>query len=366
MSDEGIRPDRPAPVVRARLFSRRKVIVALLGCLTLAGGEYWYLHQRQEEQAVALANEVVAAKMEAARAHMARDHWNEAILALTEARAAHKATTHDQIDALLTTARQGQAAALLQAAEAAVAGKDAAAALRLLREYLDHPNATQPERATRLRDEIERAVSREKAVALLAGLSDDDLALFAEQGQLAETDDIRTEGVREIFKDTLRKNLDREQQKRQAKRDRERLAAERLAAERARQVARLRDTPAFRGLIAFVARTRAQHREREELARRQKMAMAQLFRQLNVNDPAEQEKIRADLEGRGDTRAIIDAVDKKRAEVKRAYRDSADFNPADRALFDQLVDQELDALLKEMKPETVPPARPSPRPALRG
>jgi hypothetical protein len=174
----------------------------------------------------------------------------------------------------------------------------------------------------------------------LAHLSDEALSVFEKSGQLVEEDGLHTTKAREIFKDTLRRNLASEQRKREARREIERLAVERRAMEQAQRIARLRDTPAFRDLSAFIARTREQSRDRQEAD------LDQLFQQLGVNDATEQAAIRADLRGDNERAA---AVDRKRAEVKRAYRASPHFNAADAELFDQLVDQELDKLLKMLQ-----------------
>jgi hypothetical protein len=191
-----------------------------------------------------------------------------------------------------------------------------------------------------LRDDLAHAVSDDEASHLLARLSDEALGVFEKRGQLVEEDGLRTATAREIFKDTLRRNLARELRKREARREIERLEAGRRAAEHAGRIARLRDTPPFRDLSAFVARTLEQARDRQEAD------LDQLFQQLGVNDPAEQAKIRADLRGDNDR---VAAVNRKRAEVKRAYRASSHFNAPDAELFDQLVDQELDKLLKMLQ-----------------
>jgi hypothetical protein len=191
-----------------------------------------------------------------------------------------------------------------------------------------------------LRDDLTRAVSDDEAAHLLARLSDDALSVFEKRGQLVEEDGLHTATAREIFKDTLQRNLVRELRKREARREMERLATERRAVEHARRIAQLRDTPAFRELSAFIARTQQQARDQQETD------LGQLFQQLGVKDPAEQAKIRADLQG---DKESASAVDRKRAEVKRAFRASPRFNAADAELFDQLVDQELDKLLKTLQ-----------------
>src|SRR5262249_14296947 len=264
-------PPLPRPPRRTQLPPNLSWIVLLT--LILAGSlilaEYLWLRARQTAQAIAQANERVGDEIETARAHLAVQHWDEAIRHLEDALAVDRATNRAEASPLLDEARRGQADALLEAADLAVAHKDSAGALRLLHAYLAHPYAANSERARRLRDDLARAASDDEAASLLARLSDDALNLFEKHGQLAEEDGIHTAAARAIFKDTLRRNLPRELQKREVRREVERLTAERRAAERARRIARLRDTAAFRDLSAFVAQTLEQSRDREELARRQ-------------------------------------------------------------------------------------------------
>jgi hypothetical protein len=312
----------------------------LAGSLILA--EYLWLRARHTAQTIAQANARVGDEVETARAHLAVQNWDEAIRHLEDALAVDRATNHAEVHPLLDEARRGQADALLEAAGLAVAHKDSAGALRLLHAYLAHPYAANPEHARRLRDDLARATSDDEAARLLARLSDEALNLFEKRGQLVEEDDLHTAAAREIFQDTLRRNLTRELQRRETQREVERLTAERRAVERARRIARLRDTPAFRELSTFIAQTLEQSRDRQEAD------LGQLFQQLGVNDPAEQAEIRADLMGRDERASATASVERKRAEIKRDYRASPAFNAADGELFDQLVDQELDELLKRL------------------
>jgi hypothetical protein len=334
----------------ARTWALR--ISILLGIAFLIG-EFSYLRSRQisreEARAIASANELVAAQTETARAHIALQHWDQAIHHLKDALAQEWATNRDEARSLLEQAQKGQADALFDAAGIAIAHKDASAALRLLRAYLAHSRASKTERAETLCEEIVFATSDEEAARRLEHLSDDALALFQERGHLAEDDGIRTVGVREIFKETLRRNLGRELEKRQARREAARRAAQRRAVERGLQVARLRNTPTFRALTAFIHHTLTQARERQELARRQEAALTQLFQQLGVNDANEQVKLRTDLMDGADLNLMVESVDRQRAEIKRAYRASPEFEEPNREFFDHLVDQELDDLLKALK-----------------
>jgi hypothetical protein len=316
------------------------VFIAFVLAIGFILTEYSWLRARRAAQIIARANERVEDEIETARAHLAAQHWDEAILHLEDALAVDRATNHAEARPVLDEARRGQADALLEAAGLAVAHKDAAGALRLLHAYLAHPHATNPERARLLRDDLARATSDDEAAHLLARLSDEALGVFEKRGQLVEEDGLHTATAREIFKDTLQRNLARELRKREARREIERLATERRAVEHAQRIARLRDTPAFRELSAFIARTLEQSRDRQEAD------LDQLFQQFGVNDAAEQAAIRADLRGDSERAA---AVDRKRAEIKRTYRASPHFNAADAELFDQLVDQELDKLLKVLQ-----------------
>lgn len=335
----------PPLVPRSPSFGWRPVTGVSLLALVLLVSEYCWLRARREAAAMAQANEGVADKIATARAHLALQHWDEAIHHLEDALAMEKATNRDEARPVLAQARQGQADALLDAAGSAILRKDSARAFRLLRAYLAHPSAADPDRARRLREDLERATSDDEAVQMLEHLSDEALEIFARRGQLTEDDGLHTVGARAIFQDTLRRHLPKELRKRAAQREIERLAAERRAAQRARQIARLRQTPAFRSLSAFAAQTLAQLREQEQSAQQQETALALLFQQFRVNDPAEQRAIRADLLERGDRNDLAKSVDRKRAEVKRAYRSSPEYDAADHGLFDQLVDRELDNLL---------------------
>jgi hypothetical protein len=327
--------------------------IAILLGIALLIGEFSYLLSRQisreEARAIASADELVAARTETARAHMALQRWDQAVYHLKEALAQERATNRDETRSLLEQAQKGQADALFDAAGIAIAHKDASAALRLLRAYLAHPRASKTERAEMLCEEIAFAASDEEAARRLEHLSEDALALFRERGHLAEDDGIRTVGVREIFKETLRRNLGKELEKRQAKREASRRIAQRRAIERGLQTARLRNTPTFRELSTFVSRTVVQARERKELARRQEAALAQLFQQLGVNDPDEQAKVRASLLERNGPDSLTESVERQRTETKRAYRASPEFEEPNRELFENLVDRELDELLKALK-----------------
>jgi hypothetical protein len=321
--------------------SRIVIIVSLLLVAVLAA-EYVWLSARQEARAIAWANERVEAKIETARAHLTAQQWNEAIRYLEDALAVERATNREPAHLLLEQARRGQAGTLLDAALLAIARRDTADALRLLHAYAVHPQAAELERARILHDELRRATDGDEAARVLARMSDDALALFAQQGQLTEDDSWHAEGIREIFKDTLNRRLPKELPRRQAKREVERLAAERRAAEHERRIARLRDTPTFRAVAAFAAQTLATYREQQQLSARQEADLGQLFQQLGVNDPQEQAAIRADLAGGDALAGLRKSIDRKRDEFKRGFQGE------DSDLFRQLVDEELNQLLKAL------------------
>jgi hypothetical protein len=349
-------PTFPPPLPQSFGSSRRPLrtsriaAIAILLLTALLAAEYAWLRARQEARAIVRDNERVTDRIELARAHLAAQHWEEAIRHLEDARAMERATNREEAASLLERAKRGQAESLLEAARVALAHKDSANALRLLHAYEVHPWAADLDRAHLLRKDLERATSSEEAVRLLAHLSEDALALFSQHDRLAEDDGLHTDGAREIFKDTLRRHLRKEIQRRQARRELQRLTAERRAADRARQIARLRATPAFRDLSTFIAQTLTLHHEQQQIARRQEADLAQLFQQLGVNDEREQAALRADLmESEGGTN-LVESVDRQRAAIKRAYRSSPAFDTADRELFDRLVDEALDNLLKMLKP----------------
>lgn len=308
--------------------------------------EYRYLHGRRESQTVAWANERVADRLATARAHLDARHWNEAIHHLEDALTIENATNREEVHALLAQVRRSQADDLLDAAELAVQRKDVAAAFRLLRAYLAHPHAARLDRGRRLHDDLERATSDAHADRVLARLSDDALKRFEQNGQLNAKEGMTTAGARAIFRDTLRHRLPEELRRRQAKREGERLAAERHAAQREKRIAELRKTPTYRALTAFIARMHKTLEERQELSHRQEAALGLLLRQLRINDPREQAKIRGNLLENEDRAELAEAVHRQRAEIKHTFRTAPEHNAADDALFDRLVDRELDDLLE--------------------
>ncbi len=313
-----------------------------------------WLRGRQAARSIAWANERVVEKIAAARMHMAEQRWDKAIRHLEDALAEEQAANRDEVGPVLASAQRGQAEAMLDAARIALSRKETADALRLLRAYLAHPQAAHLDRARLLCDDLERALSNDEAAYLLARLSDEALTIFVNEGQLTEDDGLHAAAAHTLFQETLRRNVANEVRKRQARREVARLAEERRAAERDRRIARLRATPAFHSLSAFLARTVEESRHQQQLAQQQKTELGELFRQLGVNDAAEQEEIRADLLGRESPANLRETLERKRAEIKQVYRKSAEFHSADQGLFDQLVDGEVDNLLRMLPNQTEP------------
>ena len=327
--------------MRTRLI----IVTLVLAALTIAAECTW-LRGRQQAQRIACANGQVEEKIAAARVHLREQHWNDAIRMLEDALDLEGATNRDAVNPVLEEARRGQAETLLDAAGVALAHRHTNDALRLLRAYLAHPQAGNLDRARLLRDDLERALSDDEAARLLALLSDEALTVFAEQGQLTADDGLHTMAAHALFQQTLRRNIAKEMRKREAQREVARMTAERRAAERAQRIAHLRNKPAFHSLSSFLAQTRQQLRDQQQLAAQQETELRRLFQALGVNDAAEQEQIRADLLDRPTPAAIREQIERKRAEVKRAYRKEPEFNRADAELFDQLVDREVDEFLK--------------------
>jgi hypothetical protein len=325
------------PLLRGLLLA---AVVA--GALALLAAEWLYLHLRQQEHAAAWADQVVAARVEAAEAHLARRDWDKAIGLLQTALEVDGARNREVAQAALLRARRGQAGALLEAARGAVAAKDVARALALLKEYRAHPQAPDPDAAACLQADLDRATDDASARVLLENWSDTDLAFFAAGGRLGKDMWSGDRAAEEVFKDTLRRHLPAEQARREARREAQRREEAGRAAERARQEARLRGTPLFRDLLAFLADVRWRLAEEDQLARRQEQALAQLFAQLNVTDQAERERLRATFtaDRRAARKALAEAADRKRAETKQAFRRLPDCKPADAEVFDRLVDGE--------------------------
>ncbi|MGH7172366.1 MAG: hypothetical protein ACRELF_02200 [Gemmataceae bacterium] len=327
-------------------ISWKIVVVTTALALLLIVAECAWLRHRRRLRHVASANEQVQAKIAAARVNVAEQHWDKAIRQLEDALDVEAATNRDEVRRVLDEARRGQAESMLEAAGLAVAHRQTDDALHLLRAYLASPRAEHHDRARLLRDDLERALSDDAAAHLLARLSDEALTVFVEKGQLTEDDGLHTAATRGMFQETLRRNVAKEVRQREARREVARLTEERRAAEREGRIARLRATPAFQTLTAYLARTLEQSREQQQLAQRKEAELGELFQQLGVNDAAEQEKFRADFLGTDAPTNFREQVERKRVEIKHAYRNAPEFQAADRELFKQLVDQEVGTFLK--------------------
>jgi hypothetical protein len=319
----------------------------LLGGILLLVECNW-LRSRQHAKSVAWANEKVAEKITLARAHLAQQHWNDAIVQLNEASAVEETTNREEALLLLEDAKRGQAEAVLQAARTALAHQDGNGALRWLQAYLAHPQAEHLDHARLLRVDLERALSDDEALQLLSRLSEGALTVFEKEGQLAANDGLHSSETQAIFLQTLRHNLPKELRKRQSQREAERLTQQLRAVERLHRIARLRQTHAFQELTTFISQTLAESRRMPESVLQQEEELAILFQELNVNDPAEQAEIRADLTGIDGRIGPRESAQRKGSDIKRAYRRSFDFDPAESQLFDQLVDEEVDKLLKAL------------------
>ena len=329
-------------------MTRKIVIPSMVFAALLVLAEFVWLRGRQQAQRTARANEQVEEKIASARSLLREQHWNEAIHELESALDVEGATNGDTVYPLLNEARRGQAEALLDAAGIALAHRRVDDAQRLLRAYLAHSHAGRLDSARLLRDDLERALSDDEASRLLARLSEEELSVLAEKGQLTVDDGLHTEATRFFFQETLRRNVAKELRKRDAQREVARKTAFRRAAERARRIERLRSTSAFQSLATFLDRTLKQLHEQQQLASRQEAELRELFQALDVNDVEEQEKLRAGLLERPPQTNIREQIEHKRAEVKRAYRTEPGFSRSDGELFDRLVDQEVGRFLKTL------------------
>lgn len=332
----------------ARSIPWKIAVPSLALAALLIFAEYAWLRECRQARRTTRANELVEEKIATARGYLREQHWNEAIHELGIALEVGDATNGDVVYPLLEEARRAQAEALLDAACAALEYRRLDDTKCLLRAYLAHPQAGRLGRAHLLSEDLERALSSEEAARLLARLSDEELSVFAEKGQLTVDDGLHTEATRSFFHETLRRNMAKEMRKREAQREVARLGKERRAAKRAQRIARLRDSAAFHALTTFLARTLEQLRDQQQLASQQKAELQVLFQQLGVTNTAEQEQVQNDLLDRQTPDDIRAQVERKRDEAKRGYRNDPQFDPAEGDLFDQLVDEEVDRFLKPL------------------
>jgi hypothetical protein len=276
---------------------------------------------------------------------MARQDFDEAIKALDDALAVEDATRLDEARLALLQARQGKADALLDAVAAAVDRRDAARARQTLKDYLASPYATRRPRATLLLHELDRATDDESATKLLARLTDERLAAFAATGRLADGEPFTDEGMRQVYHDTLRRHLPEEQAARAAVRAEE----ERRRRAQAEREERLRAGPLFVALTAFAADVRRQAADEARQRAREERALELFLRDTNTNDPAARDRARQALRAGREAPDHALAVLRKKAQVKKDFRQAPDHDPADLETFDRLVDEELDRLLADLK-----------------
>jgi hypothetical protein len=328
-------------------------VVAVSG-LALAG--YWLVRSEwerdrfeRERDRIAAADQVVAAKVAAARAHIARRDFDEALKVLDAALATEHATGLDDARLALVQARQGQANLLLDAAATAVARRNAARARQLLNDYLAHPYADQKLRATLLLGELARATADDDAIRVLSRLPDDKLAAFAESGRISDGEVLTDDGMRELYKDTLRRHLLKELQARETLREAARAEAKRREREQTDREERLRASPQYLEAIAFAASVRGQVREQGLRRQLEERSLELFLNSTGVNDPAQREKVRQALRADRGSENVALMVIRKKAQVKSDYRRSRDYAQADEETFDRLVGEEMDRLLADVK-----------------
>jgi hypothetical protein len=325
----------PVPAQTAPPARDRTLLICLVGviaALILGPGTWWVVKARQIARSEAWANEAVAEKVEAARAELALDHSNEAMVLLQEALATTNATDLEEARDLLASLQQTQADAHLQAAESALRQKEASRALRLLDAYLANPHGSQQKRAEMLRDELVLATSGQEAERRLGLLDDTVLAEFARTGQLKDIGTITDSNVRVLYLDNLHDHLAAEQQRR----------TEVLT----RRQARIGATPVFRELLEFVDQTRQRLRPKPNDDSR---LIALLLDELGVQNSVERKAITAQLRpSQPVPDGIAASISSKRASLKERFRAYRDFDKVDWQMFDRAVDWHLDQLQAEL------------------
>jgi hypothetical protein len=318
--------------------------------VVIAAGVGATLFHLREEQRRTDANAVVSAKLTAAQAHIAHRDFDAALKILDEALATEHATRLDDARLALLQARQGQADRLLDDAGAAIGHRHIDDARKLLNDYLVHPYASQQPRARRLLDDLARATDDE-AAARLVDLPDDKFNAFVEEGQRAVLATISDEGVRAIYQDTLQRQISKEENKRLARRALELAAARRRDRAQAEREERIRATPTFQDLTAFLNGVRKQQREQAERRQREEKALELFFAQTGVTDAAKKQEARDALRAGRTEEDLSLAVVRKKAQAKKDYRASKDHEEADEETFDRLVDVAVEGVLRELRDE---------------
>jgi hypothetical protein len=310
-----------------------------MAALVLAPATWWLVHRHERAKIVKRANQAVAAQVEAARAQMALERWDEAATLLQTALATEDASEIDEARALWTRVRQQQAALVLQAGESAIAKRNGAQALNQLQNYLDDPDGTEHARAADLHKQLERATSPASAVALLQRLPYAALTEFAQTGRLSDQDGITDPKVQAIQRENLRTHLAVEVQRRWE--------------EYHRRVHRIQATPVFGELQEFVHLTRRRLNQAGPGAVDQRL-LASLLSELKVNDPAERRHILQTLSPPRSEDAEVEKISGLRANFKERFRTYKDFDQTDWEIFDWAVDTGLNRLLQELQ-RTGPP-----------
>jgi hypothetical protein len=323
-------------------------LVGFLAVLVVLWRTVEAAHREAERQTEAAVNQLVAVRLEAARAHMARQDFEEAIQVLNEALATPNATQLEEVRLSLFQARQGKADAQLDGAAAAVTRRDVTRARQLLRDYLDNPHATRQPRARGLLDELDRAANEEAAIRQLAGATDEQLATFAATGRLDFGETLTDEGMREFYRGTLRLHLAKELAVREARRVAARQAEEKRRREQTEREERVRADPLFVEVVTFAATVRKQMKDQDRQRAREERALELFLRETRINDPARQEKAREALRAGREGANLSLLVVRKKVQVKKDFRRSTDHDPADVETFDRLVDGELNRLLTEI------------------
>jgi hypothetical protein len=309
--------------------------VGAVAALVLGPGTWWLLQSRANARDADRANQVVAVRVDAAREELSQGHSDKAAALLQTALATENATHLEEAQALWTDIRSHQAAGILRAAESALAKRDAAQALSLLESYLEDDYGTERTRAANLKEQLERAISDEKAVARLRALKYESLAEFARTGTLSDLGFIEHPDLRAIHLDKLRGCLATELRQRQE--------------DQHRRALRIQATPVFGEFRDFVMLTRGRIQETVGGGDIDYRLLDRLFRELNVNNQNEQQQILTTLSTRPFDFDEAEKVARMRANFKERFRADTEFDKTDWEIFDRAVDQEMNKLLNDLQ-----------------
>ncbi len=341
------------------------------------------LEAKRRAGLVRWANDTAREHTRAAEQHLAKQEWDEALNDLEQALATPRATDLATAQELLNRARQGRIEALLQSALVAIRQGDLDTAQARLQDYLAQPLAAQRQQARLWQEALTRATSDEMAAALLKKLPNEALAAFAQDGLDAEVSRLGREPLQPVYRETLLRNLAREQERREiealqirarreaeqrAKDEEERrrlekrfLEEQKAKKEREGRLARIRTTPVYRELTEYLALVRKQHRNfRQSTPEDDRRLLAALLTGPGQRTPEERARVLAELKQRLAVPRSHDhfdqwkdgveaAVSSKRALFKERFHAYPVFTKTDWILFDSLVDKELDHLLVEVR-----------------